>query len=75
MSPFFIEADAYFTSLITKKRAGYDFDHVITLSEIIAFFAHTNHDVLNIIDTGCRNLDAEKTKHLSSYSKVIWSDL
>lgn len=65
MSPFFIEADEYFTKLITKKRAGYEFDHVIKLSEIIAFFAHTNHDVLNIIDTGCRNLDAEKTKHLS----------
>ena len=36
-------------------------DGVITLSDIVTFLQKYGYDIINIIDTGCRNLDAKST--------------
>ena len=53
----------YFRPLIIRK-GEYGFE--IKLSEILQFFLQSGYTVLNIIDTGCRNVDVDKTKSVSS---------
>lgn len=62
LTPFMKRAIDYFTPLIIMDRGTTSFKHTIKLSEIITFFINEEYDVLNIIDTGCRNLDVDKTK-------------
>lgn len=64
-TPFMREATDYFTPLVNMDRGPKEYKHSIMLSEILDFFREKGYNVLNIIDTGCRNVDADKTKHLS----------
>jgi hypothetical protein len=65
LTPFMNRAIEYFMSLINLDRKSklYKYTHTITLTEIVTFFHSEGYDVLNIIDTGCRNFDADKTRH------------
>ena len=61
-TPFMLRAIEYFTPLINMKRDKKYYKNTVTLSEIITFFQRERYNVLNIIDTGCRNVDAKKTE-------------